>query len=283
MPLQKNGIAFARLLDFQGLSAPRITSAPMTDIVYNRDELIHKEKQQFYRHARSCAIEISRYGPGLAAETILTLWSNAQCPRLNCKDLTFSIKLANKPNIQNFVAWLRELPMLDSAYWLSSAYAIWSGEDYRKNLAMFFTPSSITRRLLDDLEHAGVSFADHSFFDPACGGAAFLAPIAERMRSALLAHGATSRQILDEVEQRLGGVELDAVLCKMSRHFLRMVLAVEIADAQFEPEFRITQANSLTEMNIFAGTFDVVESPRVSWRLIGLSQATAVASSASCL
>ena len=44
----------------------------------------------------------------------------------------------------------------------------------------------------------------------------------------------------------------------MSRHFLRMVLAEEIADAQFEPAFHIAQANSLTEIDTLAGTIDVV-------------------------
>lgn len=210
-----------------------------------------KENQQFHRHVKELfrAIEAGGYEPGMAAETVLTLWSKTQCPTLNCTGLAFSKKLAAAPNLQNFVAWLRELSMLDSAYWLSSAYAIWTGAEYRKNLAMFFTPASLTNRLLDDLEQAGVSFAEHSFFDPACGGAAFLAPIAQRMRSTLLAHGATSRQILDQVEQRLFGIDLDVVLCRMSRHFLRMVLAEEIADAQFEPEFHIAQANSLTEID----------------------------------
>lgn len=222
--------------------------------------MTNKEYQQFHCHVKelSCAIEASRYGPGLAAETVLTLWSKTQCPRLSCSGLAFSNKLAATPNIQKFVAWLSELPMLDSAYWLSSAYAIWTGAEYRKNLAMFFTPASLTNRLLNDLELAGVSFSEHSFFDPACGGAAFLAPIAQRIRSTLLAHGATSKQILNEVSQRLGGADLDVVLCSMSRHFLRMVLAEEIADAQFEPEFRIAKANSLTELDTLVGTIDVV-------------------------
>ena len=219
-----------------------------------------KENQQFHRHVidLSRTIEVGGYGAGISAETVLTLWSKTQCPSLSCTGLAFSKKLASEPKLKNFVAWLLEFPMLDSAYWLSSAYAIWTGAEYRKNLAMFFTPSSITKRLLDDLEQAGVSFTEHTFFDPACGGAAFLAPIAQRMRSSLLAHGATSRQILDQVEQRLFGTDIDEVLCRMSRHFLRMVLAEEIADAQFEPAFHIAQANSLTEIDTLAGTIDVV-------------------------
>lgn len=219
-----------------------------------------KENQQFHRYVidLSRTIEVGGYRTSIAAETVLTLWSKAQCPSLSCTGLAFSKKLASEPELKSFVAWLLELPMLDSAYWLSSAYAIWTGAEYRKNLAMFFTPAALTKRLLDDLEQAGVSFVEHTFFDPACGGAAFLAPIAQRMRLKLLANGATSHQILNHVERRLCGIDLDAVLCRMSLHFLRMVFAEEIADAKFEPEFRIAQANSLKDIDKFAGTVDVV-------------------------
>src|SRR5574340_1260520 len=101
-----------------------------------------KKNQQFHRHVRelSCTIDAGGHEPGMAAETALALWSKTQCPSLCCAGLAFSKKLAAEPKLQNFVAWLRELPMLDSAYWLSSAYAIWTGTEYRKNLAMFFTP-----------------------------------------------------------------------------------------------------------------------------------------------
>lgn len=219
-----------------------------------------KQKQQFYRHVRalSSLLQQGKYGIESAAETILVLWSGTQCPSLTCDGLTFSEEFATLAKVQRFVAWMGQLELLDSAYWLSSAYAIWAGDEYRKNLAMFFTPPSITKRLLDDLEQAGVSFTEHSFFDPACGGAAFLAPIAQRMRSALLARGATPSEILEQVGQRLFGVDLDSVLCRMSRHFLRMVLHAEISEAHFEPEFYIAQADSLSQIDSLAGTIDVV-------------------------
>lgn len=55
-----------------------------------------KENQLFYRHVRdiSCAIVAGGYGLGMAAETVLTLWSKTQCPSLCCTGLAFSKKLA---------------------------------------------------------------------------------------------------------------------------------------------------------------------------------------------
>lgn len=220
------------------------------------------EKQQFYRHVRTLSSQLKTGGGACsvetAAETILVLWSMSRWPTLSCDGMVFSEEFSTLTQVKSFVAWLGERELLDSAYWLSSAYAIWTGEEHRKSLAMFFTPPSITKRLLDDLESAGASFAKHSFFDPACGGAAFLAPIAQRMRLALLAQGATAREILEQIGSHLFGTDLDAVLCRMSRHFLRIALSKEIADAQFEPEFRIAQADSLSTLDALTGAIDVV-------------------------
>lgn len=110
------------------------------------------------------------------------------------------------------------MDFLEASYWLSSAYAMLTDETYRKKLAMFFTPASLTRGLLDDLGAQRVDFGRHSFLDPACGGAAFLAPIAFRMRAALLARGVTSpRQRLKHVERHLFGTDKDATLAAVCR------------------------------------------------------------------
>lgn len=219
-----------------------------------------KTRLQFYGHVRelSSLITAGRYRAETAVETLLVMWSRCYCPKLPYDGLTYSPKFAALAKAQDFVAWLFNQDLLDSAYWLSSAYANWVGVEHRSNLAMFFTPTSLTNRLLDDLKRSGVSFAEHSFLDPACGGAAFLAPIAQRMRLELKAKGETSKQILEQVGLRLFGTDLDSTLCRMSRHFLRMVLCEEIADAGFEPELRIAQANSLSDLDAVTATFDVV-------------------------
>jgi hypothetical protein len=123
---------------------------------------------------------------------------------------------------------------------------------------MYFTPPSLTKRLLDDLEQVGASFSSHTFFDPACGGAAFLAPIAQRMRVALKKQGKTPAKIIRHVEEKLFGVDLDSTLCRMSSQFLRIVLADEIAATGTIPVFHVAVANSLADTNNLHGTFDVI-------------------------
>jgi adenine-specific DNA-methyltransferase len=218
------------------------------------------EKQQYHRHVNSLSV-VMRTGGHVAeemVETILALWSQTQYPALGHGSVTGKKNLASDAKVQGFVNWLCQGDLLHSAYWLSSAYAFWIEEEKRRHLAMFFTPPSITQRLLDDLERSGVLFAEHTFYDPACGGAAFLAPIAQRIRQTLKAKGATAGQILAAVGNRLFGTDLDPVLCRLSKQFLRMVLASEIAATKTEPELHIATANSLLDIDQLVGRIDVV-------------------------
>lgn len=190
--------------------------------------------------------------------TMLRAWSERVCPGLPHPALPYRKALLAEPAVARFVDRLASFSFLESAYWLSSAYATLCGEPYRQKLALYFTPPSLTVRLLDELTTEGADFATQVFFDPACGGAAFLAPIAVRMRDALRARGLAPQDILAHVESHLLGADLDATLCELSRHFLGMALAEEIAASGRAPAFRVACLDSLTEVEALLGTVDVV-------------------------
>lgn len=190
--------------------------------------------------------------------TVLRLWCRTAFPALPRPSLPYSKVLAAEPPIAAFVTMLGELSFLEATYWLSSSYAMLADEGYRKNLAMFFTPASLTEGLLDDLAEQGVDFGSQSFMDPACGGAAFLAPIALRMRTALMARGFTALKVLKHVEKHLYGCDLDKTLCELSRHFLCMALHADIQKTGYVPSFKVHPANSLTHLAANLGTVDVV-------------------------
>ena len=204
------------------------------------------------------AARLSEAGAEAVVGTALAEWCALDFPALPPPALRFSKRLAKKEALQEFVQTLRALDFLEASYWLSSAYAMLSADGYRKELAMFFTPVSLTRGLLEDLADQGVDFGTQSFMDPACGGAAFLAPIALRMKSALLARGITGREMLAHVEAHLFGTDLDAALCELSKRFLQMALHPEIAQTGYLPQFNVSCANSLSELTSMLGTFDVV-------------------------
>lgn len=168
------------------------------------------------------------------------------------------VALQRDAAVAAFVDFVRADELQEATYWFASAYAQLAGDGPRKQLSMFFTPPSLTTRLLDELTATGVDFASRSFCDPACGGAAFLAPIAMRMREALRANGATPAQVIKHIEARLLGIDKNRTLCKLSRHFLLMALHDEIVNTGIVPRLRIIVRDSLLALPHLTGTLDVV-------------------------
>lgn len=214
---------------------------------------ITRRIRAFSQTAKRCGCD----APTLVG-TLLRLWCKAAFPALPKSSLPYSKVLAAEPQIPAFVAVLNELSFLEASYWLSSSYAMLADEDYRKKLAMFFTPAPLTEGLLDDLAEQGVDFGSQSFMDPACGGAAFLAPIALRMRATLAARGSTPLEVLKHIEKHVCGCDLDKTLCQLSKHFLCMALHAEIQKTGYVPSFKVYPANALTHLAASLGTVDVV-------------------------
>lgn len=202
--------------------------------------------------------ELHRCNARTVVGTVLAAWCRIDFPGLPRPALPCSKELAREEKITAFVETLHVLGFLEGTYWLSSLYATIVDKDYRKKLAMFFTPPSLTKGLLDDLTELGVDFASQTFLDPACGGAAFLAPIALRMRETLLSRGVAPRKILRHIEKHLHGMDMDAALCELSKHFLRMSLYDEIQKTRYLPEFKVHQADSLAELVSMFETIDAV-------------------------
>jgi adenine-specific DNA-methyltransferase len=190
------------------------------------------------------------------ATAVLKAWFRESYPKLDTSSLPVAAVLEGNCRIESFAITLSSERLLDAAYWLSSAYAKLSTVDRRKGLSMYFTPPRLATRVLDDLESRGVAFGNASFFDPACGGSAFLVPIAIRMRQKLLDR-LSARQMLDHVQSHLHGMDIDETLCGLSRQFLRAVFYNEIQLVDREVAFSIVTGNSL-EANHFHGSIDVV-------------------------
>lgn len=196
--------------------------------------------------------------PTLIAGSVLRRWSLDSFPELRVPSLRWSKTLLNDPAVLAFAKYLKRLSFEDAAYWLSTAYTALSPPEERKRLAMYFTPPPIANRLLNDLANEGALFDRHSFMDPACGGAAFLAIVAERMRKGLLARNMGPTAILRHANAHLAGIDIDRTLCALSRHFLRMVFYREICVAGWAPQFNVKNGDSLTRASRQKHRFDVV-------------------------
>lgn len=199
----------------------------------------------------------SKASPASLVSAVLQAWFRLSFPRFRSSFLTAPETLVARPCVQAFAAKLSQQPLLDSAYWLSSAYAKLIRGDQRKALSMYFTPPLLATRVLDDLAAQGVTFRSEMFLDPACGGAAFLVPIAIRMREKLLGR-VSPRELIIHVQTHLHGMDLDPTLCLLSKDLLRAVLYEEITECGTEPAFSIQVGNSLLDAKNLYGTADVV-------------------------
>lgn len=184
---------------------------------------------------------------------ILHLWLKTSYPHLT-RPRAEAKFLANS-FVREFTSWVSGLDILTGAFWLGSAYASLAGNETRKKHSLYFTPPYLASRILDN---AGKTLLWGKIIDPACGGAAFLAPAAERVAKELVKRGHTSEQVLDYLEANLYGCDSDAFLCKLSATFLRMILAEHIASAGREPSFKIQPGDGLTTFKTQAGTFSLV-------------------------
>ncbi len=209
-------------------------------------------------HALDALIKTHSCAPAVMVGTILRIWCKSAFPALPKSSLPYLPALTTEPDVIAIVNELDQLEFLDAAYWLSSVYTILSDKEHRKQLAMFFTPPSLTQGLLDDLERQGINFDAQSFCDPACGGAAFLVPIALRMRKAMLAKSCKPLKLLKHIEANIFGTDLEKTLCKLSKHFLCMALHEEIKLTKYVPNFKIYEANSLASLDSKFNSFDVV-------------------------
>jgi adenine-specific DNA-methyltransferase len=202
-----------------------------------------------------------RKKPGGAARlalTILYLWQRESFPALVRRAPRPDKRLTLEPRVILFANWLSKSNLLDGAFWLSSAYALWVGEEVRTERAMFFTPPELSTRLINDLVRNKASLARHVWMDPASGGAAFLAPVAKRMASELRGRGMRPKAILKHIAAHLIGNDSDSTLASMSKQFLRMALCKEITETGFEPKFEILKVDALSKLNRYRNKVDVV-------------------------
>jgi len=214
----------------------------------------------FAEHIRNLhdVLQKRKVKPDAIVGTVLYSWCTQIYPWLSPADLPVKKLLLVDSRVKAFTDMLVKQPFLEAAYLVSSAYASLSQASYRKSLAMYFTPPTLTERLLSDLELKGVRFDKGLFLDPACGGAAFLAPIALRMRASMKVQGASPPQILKHVEKSLFGMDLDDTLCALSRQFLKMALNEEIRASGRDASFCIISGNSLCALEAFTSTVDVI-------------------------
>lgn len=202
---------------------------------------------KFYPFARALGNEIKELPDGARrlVVTVLYLWQKNAYPHLALRAPYGSIELLSNERVKKFVTWLTSQPFNDAAYWLASAYATWIGEEVRTAQALYFTPPRLADRVIDDLIARGASIGHQHWHDPACGGAAFLVPVAQRMAQALTSEGLGPKAVLKKIEVQISGNDLDKTLLAISTQFLLMALSPYVTRSGYSPKFNLKNCDGL--------------------------------------
>jgi len=145
-------------------------------------------------------------------------------------------------------------PVEDAGYLIGSIYTVMLPAALRSAMGAYYTPPPLVTRLLDLAEAAGFDFTHGSVVDPACGGGAFLAPVALRM----VAHseGASADWLIRRLGKRLRGIEIDPFAAWMTHVLLEAAVMPLCIKAKRRLPDVVIVADALQPQDF--GTFDLV-------------------------
>lgn len=126
---------------------------------------------------------------------------------------------------------------------------------FRSKFGVFYTPPALAERLIDLATAAGVDWTHARVLDPACGGGAFLAPVAQRIIKSL--PKCSPRILLRNISMRLRGYEIDPFAAWLSQVTLDAVLLPISRLAGERLQAVVTICNSLEQFPTMA-EFDLV-------------------------
>ena len=133
----------------------------------------------------------------------------------------------------------------DAAYAIGILYTGMMPGKFRTAHGAYYTPPALCERLLDLATEAGVDWHSARVLDPACGGGAFLSPVARRMADGRPDDDPAT--VLDSIERRLRGFELDPFAAWMSRVFLDVTLSDLCREAEKRPRSVVRVCDSLEQ------------------------------------
>ena len=143
-----------------------------------------------------------------------------------------------------------------AAYLTGIIYTTALPETYRAAHGIFYTPPQLVDRLLLMAEDASIDWSKARVLDPACGGGAFLLPIALRMTTALQRSNPTF--VLKQIGARLQGFELDPFGAWLAQTSLELALQDLIRAAGRAAPKMVKVRDSLDVDPADNGRFDLV-------------------------
>ncbi len=200
------------------------------------------------------------YARGFCAAVLRRYWE-LMCARQHCSlpiqplDLTPALPQPDAGALVEELAQMLVLhPTHQAAYLMGTLYTTTLPNELRAELGAYYTPPGLVTRLLDMATEAGFDWRKGRVIDPACGGGAFLAPVALRMWQALEEAGAASAlDKLTNITARLRGIEIDVFAAWMAEVLLEIALLplCVAANQRVSTVVRVEDALALTEESAY--------------------------------
>jgi len=148
-----------------------------------------------------------------------------------------------------------EVDPVTAGYFIGTTYAAALPADVRARYGVYYTPPGLVGRLIDQVTAAGVDWSRCTVLDPACGGGAFLAPVAQRIVKHL-SH-LEADVLVENIANRVHGFEIDVVAAWISQVFLEAVLLPICRTAMRRLPQLVEMRDSLTAP-VHTETYDLV-------------------------
>lgn len=141
-------------------------------------------------------------------------------------------------------------------YKISALYMLLMPDSRRRKLSAYFTPPYICEYIIKRLSEYGVSFSSARVLDPACGGAAFLLPVIEKIFYDLQKSGAEKEDIAKVISNSVVGVEINPGLATLCRLLVADLIARRVGISIDALANIVIRGDALRISNL--GLFDIV-------------------------
>lgn len=127
----------------------------------------------------------------------------------HCKFKRMQLDLESNKLAKEIADYLSTLSIIECGYYIGVMYTYLLPSKYKAQFGIYYTPPVIAERLLDLLGSAGVNWSQDSVLDPACGGGAFLVPVANRILGDHRIKRLSAEKRIKHLEDHLSGIEID--------------------------------------------------------------------------
>lgn len=166
-----------------------------------------------------------------------------------------TVEVSNELFVQYAEACAR-LRAPEAFFQIGELYTALLPPEHRTKHGIYYTPPALVGRLLDLVEEQGIDWKRARVFDPACGGAAFAAYVAQRILQATEALPPAER--LRDLSERLVGFDSDPFAAWLSAVLLDVICLPLIRETDQRLDSVIRTADTLRVHPSELGLFDLV-------------------------